>query len=83
MIGFLYHWFDWPSGSVLTNLIASGVCVGLAGWKLLAKLRKNHAHMQAQVDDLHDHIRAVHAHVKLVHDHQLANTPKPRQTRKA
>jgi hypothetical protein len=73
VIGFLYHWFDFPDGSVLTNLIASAVCVGLAGWKILAKMR-DHA------EAMHMHLDDVHAHVKLIHEHQLAHTPK-RQTR--
>ena len=65
MIAFLYHWFDWPNGAVLTNLIATAVCVGLAGWKLLRKMHQ------------------IHEHLRLIHAHQIANTPKPRQTRKA
>jgi hypothetical protein len=72
VIGFLYHWFDWPSGSVLTNLIASAVCVGLAGWKILAKLHR-----------MHEHQKEMHDEVRIVRQHQLEHTPKPRQTRKA
>lgn len=76
MIGFLYHWFDWPSGSVLTNLIASAVCVAFAGWRIVKRFNR-------RFDRLHSHLDLVHGHIKLVHEHQLAHTPKPRQTRKA
>lgn len=73
MIAFLWHWFDWPQGSVLTNLIASAVCVGLAGWKILAKLHRMHEHQK----EMHDDLRIVHEHVKVVHA-ELAKVPKRR-----
>ena len=72
MIAFLYHWFDFPQGSVLTNLIASAVCVGLAGWKILAKMRQHH-------EALHAHLAEVHDHVKLIHAHQVAPKAAPKK----
>lgn len=66
-VAFLYHWFDWPQGSVLTNLIASGVCVGFAGWRIVKRFNRLHAHLEL-----------VHGHLKLIHEHQMANTPKKR-----
>jgi len=38
LLAFLYHWFDWPQGSVLTNLIASVVWVPLTYMAMLRKL---------------------------------------------
>ena len=66
-VGFLYHWFDFPDGSVLTNLIASAVCVAFAGWRIVKHINK--------------HFARIHDHLGLIHAHQLAHTPKPRQTR--
>ena len=68
MIGFLYHWFDWPNGGVLQNLIAwiIGLLMGASVpvWKLFKKLDR------------------MHEHISLIHAHQLLHTP-ARQTRKA
>ena len=61
MIAFLYHWFDFPDGSVLTNLIASAVCVAFAGWRIVKHINK--------------HFARIHDHLGLIHAHQVANTP--------
>jgi hypothetical protein len=66
--GILHDWFSWPNGSVLTNLVASGICVLFAAWRIFKKLNK-----------IHEHVKLVHAHVTLIHDHQLAHSVAPKR----
>lgn len=60
MIASLLHdWFAWPDGSVLTNLIASGICVGLGAWRLakwMRRIHRSHEALHARVDELHRHV---------------------------
>lgn len=57
---FVRDWFGFPNGSVLTNLVASGICVLFAAWRIIKKLNL-----------IHEHVKLVHAHLKVIHDHQL------------
>jgi hypothetical protein len=48
----LHDWFGWPDGSVLTNLVASAICVGVGVWRLV----KSHRALHAKLDRLHKHL---------------------------
>ena len=61
---FLWHWFDFPNGGVLQNLVASGICVLFAAWRIFVKLNV-----------IHKHAEAAHMHAKAAHDHVLKNVP--------
>jgi hypothetical protein len=40
--------FGWPGGGVWSNLLASAICVGVAWWRLRAKMIAHHAAQMAQ-----------------------------------
>lgn len=71
-VGFLWHWFDFPGGSVLTNLVASVIWASLILWRLIKHMRGVHQHL----DDVHEHLRMVHEHVAQVRAHQLTHQAK-------
>lgn len=48
----LHDWFGWPDGAVLTNLIASAICVAFGAWRLWKHLRGVHS----KLDRLHAHL---------------------------
>lgn len=59
MIAGIFHdWFGWPNGAVLTNLVASAICVGFGVWRIVKSHRKLHKH----VAELHTHVLDLHRH---------------------
>ena len=53
MLGsFLHDWFSFPDGAVLTNLVASGICVGAGVWKII----RSHRALHAKRDRIHKHL---------------------------
>ena len=52
---FIHDWFSWPDGAVLTNLVASAICVGVGIWRLRKTVHR-------KLEEMHDHIRAIHRH---------------------
>lgn len=44
----LWLFFDWPLGSVWSNLIASAICAGLVWWRLRARMIAHHAEALTQ-----------------------------------
>ena len=51
----LSDWFGFPNGAVLTNLVASAICVGVGIWRL----RKT---VHQKLEEMHNHIRDIHKH---------------------
>ncbi len=49
---FLSHWFGFPDGAVLTNLVASGICVGFGVWRII----KSHSKLHSKLDRIHKHL---------------------------
>lgn len=67
MIASLVHdWFGWPNGAVLTNLVASAICVALGAWKIIVWARK----LAASHDDLHKKLDKVHTHLGIEDESQ-------------
>lgn len=59
MLASLFHdWFGWPDGAVLTNLVASVICVGFGVWRIV----KSHRRLHKRLDALHTHVLDLHAH---------------------
>ena len=52
---FLHDWFGWPDGAVLTNLVATAICVAF-GWRKIVKLFRSHRELHDKLDALHDHL---------------------------
>ena len=46
----LWAWFGFPNGSVLTNLVASGLAAGFTIWRVGKKLKTHHA-LYLKMDD--------------------------------
>lgn len=46
----LISWFGFPNGSVLTNLIASGLAASFTVWRISKRL-KNHHDLYRRLDD--------------------------------
>ena len=47
-VSVLNLYFGWPAGAVYSNLIASLICVGVAWWRLRARMIAHHAELVAQ-----------------------------------
>lgn len=61
----LHDWFAWPDGAVLTNLVASAICIGLGAWRIvkwLKKIHRSHEQLHAHVAELHTHVLDLHRH---------------------
>ena len=60
MIASLTHdWFGWPNGAVLTNLVASAICILLGAWKIILwakKLSRSHDELHGKIDRVHTHL---------------------------
>lgn len=55
--------FSWPAGGVWSNLVASLICVGVAWWRIRAKLIAHHAAQIAQAARHHrEHLEQAAAH---------------------
>ena len=50
-------YFGWPAGAVYSNLLASAICVGLAWWRLRAKMIAHHLEQLAQRERHHDELK--------------------------
>ena len=55
----LHDWFGYPDGAVLTNLVASAICVGFGVWKLIGHLNRVHR----RLDSLHEKQDRLHKHL--------------------
>lgn len=58
MTSLLHDWFSWPDGSVLTNLVASAICVGFGVWRII----RSHKKLHRKLEQMHDHILDLHRH---------------------
>ena len=45
-------WFGWPNGAVLTNLVASAICIGAGVWKIV----RSHRALHDKLDRIHKHL---------------------------
>lgn len=55
----MHDWFGWPNGAVLTNLVASAICIVLGAWKVVLwakKMRQSHDELHAKIDRVHSHL---------------------------
>ena len=62
MTAFAYGWFDWPDGSVLTNLVASAICAAFAIRWVGRWLGRFHARLDShdeKLDRIHEHLGIV------------------------
>jgi len=56
----LAYYFGWYTGAVWSNLIASVICVGVAWWRLRARMIAHHLEQLAQKDRHHaEHMDAL------------------------
>ena len=56
---FLYGWFTWPGGSVLTNLVASFLFAAPILWRVVLwarKEEKSRKELHAKIDRVHEHL---------------------------
>lgn len=67
---FLHDWFGFPNGSVLTNLVASAICVAVGAWRIVKWLKKVHRSHER----LHEHVAELHTHVLDLHRHHGVET---------
>jgi ABC-type nickel/cobalt efflux system permease component RcnA len=61
----VHDWFGWPDGAVLTNLIASAICVAFGMWRAVKWLRRIHHHAEqaaSHAKKASEDARAAHAH---------------------
>jgi hypothetical protein len=64
-------YFGWPAGAVWSNLVASLICVGLAWWRIRARMIAHHAqalaqaaaHHKAQLALAREHHEALKRHI--------------------
>jgi len=80
-VAVLHFYFGWYDGAVYSNLVASVICVGVAWWRLRARMVAHHAQALAQAAKHHaerlqlavDHHEALKAHVTAA----VAAQPRP------
>jgi len=53
LVSVLNLYFGWPAGAVYSNLIASLICVGVAWWRLRARIIAHHIEQIAQKERHH------------------------------
>ena len=71
-------YFGWPAGAVYSNLIASAICVGVAWWRLRARVIAHHAAALAQAEEHHlERIALAVEHHQALKAHITASVPRP------
>ena len=68
VLAFFFRWYD---GAVWSNLVASVICVGVAWWRIRARMIAHHAqalalaakHHRERLQRADDHHEALKAHV--------------------
>lgn len=80
----LAFYFGWPVGAVYSNLIASLICVGVAWWRLRARMIAHHAEALAQAARHHaERIRQAAEHHEALKAHVTATAATPRPATRA
>ena len=75
---FLYY-FGLPHGQIWPNLLASLVCVGVAWWRLRARMILHHAEHLAETERRHlEHLAQAERHHADLKEHITASRPATR-----